>query len=457
MPPTFTDEGIRAAALLRSQNPESPVLVLSHYVEERYAADLIASDTRGFGYLLKDRVADVPAFLDAVAVVGAGGTVLDPEVVSPDPGPLPPPQRARRAHAARARGAAADGRGQDELGHRRRPAHVGRFCREAHRVDLHQARTWLPTRARTAACSRCCATSNPEPPKGLSHDHASLPHHRHPPPRRRSPPADAPRSASCWSPRRRCWWWAPSPSLGVAAWGISTFRVITDIQAAAVDDAVADRRHRSVYRSQCVSPPTGTHVNPAPICEWSTRRARAQTRCRSTPIVRTPGSRSSGEPLAVPAMGPRRRDHRGAATGPGPPALGDHPAGDGRGDRPGRPRPTDRPHRRDGAVVLSGSARRIEIHNVDGEVVTRDPISCPSRSPPPPSHGDINVDFAETAPRTIDRHQPGRRRRRRAARTRSLRRATPARSRATSWSGYPRPPDGRRRPVSSPPVRRAAT
>jgi len=61
MPPTFTDEGIRAAALLRSQNPESPVLVLSHYVEERYAADLIASDTKGFGYLLKDRVADVPA------------------------------------------------------------------------------------------------------------------------------------------------------------------------------------------------------------------------------------------------------------------------------------------------------------------------------------------------------------------------------------------------------------
>ena len=82
MPPTFTDEGIRAAALLRSQNPESPVLVLSHYVEERYAADLIAADTRGFGYLLKDRVADVPAFLDAVEVVGGGGTVLDPEVVS---------------------------------------------------------------------------------------------------------------------------------------------------------------------------------------------------------------------------------------------------------------------------------------------------------------------------------------------------------------------------------------
>ncbi|UXA16759.1 response regulator transcription factor [Mycobacterium sp. SMC-4] len=82
MPPTFTDEGIRAAALLRNQNPESPVLVLSHYVEERYAADLIAADTKGFGYLLKDRVADVPAFLDAVHTVGSGGTVLDPEVVS---------------------------------------------------------------------------------------------------------------------------------------------------------------------------------------------------------------------------------------------------------------------------------------------------------------------------------------------------------------------------------------
>jgi len=82
MPPTFTDEGIRAASVLRSQNPESPVLVLSHYVEERYASDLIASDTRGFGYLLKDRVADVSSFLDAVVTVGNGGTVLDPEVVA---------------------------------------------------------------------------------------------------------------------------------------------------------------------------------------------------------------------------------------------------------------------------------------------------------------------------------------------------------------------------------------
>jgi DNA-binding NarL/FixJ family response regulator len=79
MPPTFTDEGIRAAALLRSQNPESPVMVLSHYVEERYAADLIASDTRGW-LPAQDRVADVPAFLDAVMVVAGGGTRSTPRL-----------------------------------------------------------------------------------------------------------------------------------------------------------------------------------------------------------------------------------------------------------------------------------------------------------------------------------------------------------------------------------------
>ncbi len=82
MPPTFTDEGIRAAVLIRKQNPDTKVLVLSQYVEERYAADLIARDTAGLGYLLKDRVADVATFLSAVTTVGEDGTVLDPEVVS---------------------------------------------------------------------------------------------------------------------------------------------------------------------------------------------------------------------------------------------------------------------------------------------------------------------------------------------------------------------------------------
>ncbi|MFC4223838.1 response regulator [Lysinibacter cavernae] len=82
MPPTFTDEGIRAAAVIRGQNPGVRVLVLSQYVEERYAAELIGDNSGGLGYLLKDRVADVDEFLSAVAKVGAGGTVLDPEVVA---------------------------------------------------------------------------------------------------------------------------------------------------------------------------------------------------------------------------------------------------------------------------------------------------------------------------------------------------------------------------------------
>ena len=82
MPPTFTDEGVRAAVIIRAQNPGVQVLVLSQYVEERYAAELIADRSAGLGYLLKDRVADVDTFLAAVAEVGAGGTALDPEVVS---------------------------------------------------------------------------------------------------------------------------------------------------------------------------------------------------------------------------------------------------------------------------------------------------------------------------------------------------------------------------------------
>ncbi|MDR2294458.1 MAG: response regulator transcription factor [Microbacterium sp.] len=82
LPPTFTDEGIRAAIRLRARDPRLPILVLSQYVEERYATDLIASSSGGLGYLLKDRVTDVADFLESAATVAAGGTVLDPEVVS---------------------------------------------------------------------------------------------------------------------------------------------------------------------------------------------------------------------------------------------------------------------------------------------------------------------------------------------------------------------------------------
>lgn len=82
MPPTFTDEGVQAAAELRRRWPGSPVLVLSQYVEERYATELLTDDPAGLGYLLKDRVADVGEFMDAVRRVSAGGTALDPEVVA---------------------------------------------------------------------------------------------------------------------------------------------------------------------------------------------------------------------------------------------------------------------------------------------------------------------------------------------------------------------------------------
>src|SRR6202012_1343589 len=82
MPPTHTDEGIRAALAIRGRWPDIAILVLSQYVEERYAADLLSANTSSVGYLLKDRVADVTEFLDALRRVAAGGTALDPEVVA---------------------------------------------------------------------------------------------------------------------------------------------------------------------------------------------------------------------------------------------------------------------------------------------------------------------------------------------------------------------------------------
>ncbi|MFF3652858.1 response regulator [Streptomyces sp. NPDC002181] len=82
MPPGFTDEGVRAALMIRRQWPGTSVLLLSQYVEERYAADLLTARAGGIGYLLKQRVADVEEFIDAVRRVAAGGTALDPQVVS---------------------------------------------------------------------------------------------------------------------------------------------------------------------------------------------------------------------------------------------------------------------------------------------------------------------------------------------------------------------------------------
>ena len=82
MPPTHTDEGLRAAREIRAELPGVAILVLSQYVEVAYARELLAESAEGLGYLLKDRVADVGALTDAVRRVGAGGSALDPEVVS---------------------------------------------------------------------------------------------------------------------------------------------------------------------------------------------------------------------------------------------------------------------------------------------------------------------------------------------------------------------------------------
>jgi DNA-binding NarL/FixJ family response regulator len=82
MPPSHTDEGLRAAHRIRAELPSVSVLVLSEYLEEVYARELLADNAEGLGYLLKDRVADINAFTEAVRRVGAGGSVLDPGVVS---------------------------------------------------------------------------------------------------------------------------------------------------------------------------------------------------------------------------------------------------------------------------------------------------------------------------------------------------------------------------------------
>jgi DNA-binding NarL/FixJ family response regulator len=82
MPPTFTDEGLRSAIRLRADHPEVGILVFSQYVETRFAAELLAGGAAGIGYLLKDRVADVSDFVEALVRVASGGTALDPEVVT---------------------------------------------------------------------------------------------------------------------------------------------------------------------------------------------------------------------------------------------------------------------------------------------------------------------------------------------------------------------------------------
>ena len=162
MPPTYTDEGLRAAMTARAQLPGAPMLVLSQYVEASYAGDLLADGSGAVGYLLKDRVARVEEFLDALHRVARGAAVLDPQVVAQ----LLAGQRVARplaALTARERGApGADGRGPFQHGDRPTAGAVGQRGGKAHRQRLRQARP---------AARRCPAppgTRRPRLPQGLT-------------------------------------------------------------------------------------------------------------------------------------------------------------------------------------------------------------------------------------------------------------------------------------------------
>ena len=399
MPPTFTDEGIRAAALLRSQNPESPVLVLSHYVEERYAAELIASDTKGFGYLLKDRVADVPAFLDAVEAVGGGGTVLDPEVVSQI---LVRSHRRSALHELTPREREvlqlmAEGKTNSAIA---AALYISsRLRRETHRVDLHQVRPGSrrerePPRAGGAALPRILNRW-----KDFDSDY------------HRSPTAGTGHAAASVSGGRTAVRIAliaaaavlvvgSLASLGTVAWGIAGFRVITD-----------SKPLPSGMRSVVVD----TGSVPIAIRITTDREAREpradlrmvnSTRAGANPLVviaDPAGARVTinGESSAFLQWG-----RAGEINLVLPPDLGRKLTVTAQQDTGVVLAEADIDqliaYTDTGAVVLSGAARRIEIHNVDGDVVTRDPIRVTESFSATTDTGDITVDFADTAPRTVD-------------------------------------------------------
>ena len=140
MPPDLTDDGLRAAQQIRSRQPDVGVVVLSQFLEDRYALDLVGERAQGVGYLLKDRVGDLALFIDAVRRVARGGTALDPEVVQRMVGAQTRGRAARRADSRRPGSARADGRGALEPGHRRRAGRDRGSGRAARHLDLQQAR-----------------------------------------------------------------------------------------------------------------------------------------------------------------------------------------------------------------------------------------------------------------------------------------------------------------------------
>ena len=173
MPPGYTDEGLRAATAIRRDYPDIGVLVFSQYIETRHAADLLAAapgGAAGVGYLLKDRVADVAEFVDALSRVASGGTALDPQVVTEMMRGQPSRRRHRRAHRPGTRRARADGRGPLQRRHRGGPRHLRAGGGEARLQHLQQARGSPRRMLCTAGCEPFSATWSP--------DFSPLPGHR---------------------------------------------------------------------------------------------------------------------------------------------------------------------------------------------------------------------------------------------------------------------------------------
>jgi DNA-binding NarL/FixJ family response regulator len=147
MPPTHTDEGLRAALEIRRQHPRTGVLVLSQYIETKYTARLLQGNAAGAGYVLKERVADVAEFADALERVRRGRHRARPRGRRPAATRQPPRRRPRGAHRARAPRARADGGGAFERWHRRRARGDRRNRGEARGEHLRQARA-APGRGR---------------------------------------------------------------------------------------------------------------------------------------------------------------------------------------------------------------------------------------------------------------------------------------------------------------------
>jgi DNA-binding NarL/FixJ family response regulator len=166
LPPTHTDEGLRAALEIRERYPGTAILVLSQYVELGLAMKLLSDSAEGTGYLLKDRISEVAEFVDAVRRVADGGSAIDPQIVSTLLSRLAHRRSARRAHPARARGARTDGQRHVQQWHRREPGDQPRRGREVRLEHLRQARASLdgyriPARTRGAAVPQRLKTGAP--------------------------------------------------------------------------------------------------------------------------------------------------------------------------------------------------------------------------------------------------------------------------------------------------------